>query len=212
MVALHPFEERFPRLWAFLEQVSVLVLTSLAFWLFIWILPAAIVAMFSAVGTLVRPVRGDLFGRFWRGLWRTWGRAMLLGLINLAAVAILLGDIWILRTYVGGTVGQVAALFFGSLLLVLAVISVYAWTLLAWYPQPLGKLLKRAFLLGIAHPFHAMGGLLGAAVVMLGLFSLPGALQGLGAALGPGASATVIGMAAWQAMKRYATDEDEFSE
>jgi hypothetical protein len=66
---VNTWEERFPRLWAVGERVSVLVIGGLLFYLFsalVITLPAALVGLFAAVALLVRPgVPGDTIIRFW---------------------------------------------------------------------------------------------------------------------------------------------------
>jgi uncharacterized membrane protein YesL len=212
---VNPWEERFPRLWAFGERVSVLVIGGLMFFLFsaaIITIPAAMTGVFATAGALVRPPgQGETIGRFWRGFRRSFGRSLLLGLIDLAVGAILWVDIrffW----QMGSLAGKVAACLFLSLGMVAALANVYAWPLLAWFPQPLKGVLKRSLLLAAGHPFHALGGWLGAVLVAAALVLLPGPLKSLPVLLGPGLIAYAFGFAAWSAMRRYAGAEDEFAE
>lgn len=211
---MSPWEERFPRLWAVGEWLAVLIVGGLLFYLFsalIVTIPAAVVGLYAAVAALIRPVEGESVGRFWRGFRRTFGRALLLGLLNLAAGAILWFDFrffWAM----GGTLPRVAAMVFASLGFVLVMANVYAWPLLAWYPQPLGKLLRRAGLLAAAHPFHALGAIVSSAGALVALSFLPGALKAFLVMLGPGLVVLITGYFAWLAMKRYAGPEDEFAE
>ena len=211
---MNSWEERFPRLWAFGEKVSVLVIGSLLFYLFSALLisvPVALVGLFAAVAALIRPVPGDTVVRFWRGCRRTLGRALLLGLIDLAVGLVLWFDFRFFWSF-GTPLTRVAAYLFASLGVVLAMANVYAWPLLAWYPQPLSKLLKRSVMLAAAHPFQALLGLAGAAVAPVLFLVLPGPVKALAVLLGPALSTFALGAAAWHAMKRYAGAEDEFAE
>lgn len=209
-----PFQQRFPRLWQVLDQFSVVVIGSFLFYLFsllIITIPAAIVGVFAAVASLIRPVQGESIGRFWRGFRRTFGTALLLGLLSLVFGLIVYVDIrffWAMGT----TFGKVAALFFGSVAAVGLMVSLIAWPLLAWYPQPLGKLLKRSFMLAAAHPLVTLGGLIGVMAVGMLFLLLPSPINGLIFFLGPGLAALAAGAAAWWVMKRYAGPDDEFAE
>lgn len=210
---MNPWEERFPRLWAFGERVSVLVVGGLLFFLFsilIVTIPAALVGLFAAVAGLIRPVPGETAIRFWNGFRRSFGRALFLGLINLAAVTLIWLDYQILRS-LGTPVAVVGAYAFASLGFVVAMANVYAWPLLAWYPQPLGKLLKRSLLLAGAHPLQALVGLVAPLAMVVLLFVLPGPAKSLAMLFGPGVGALGVGAAAWWAMKRYAGPDDEFA-
>lgn len=153
-----------------------------------------------------------MLGRFWRGLRRSFGRALLLGLLDLLLALVIASDIWFFRLYVGGVAGALLAFLFGSMGVLVLLVNLFLWPLLAWYPQPLGKLVRRAFLLTAAHPFHALGGVAGASITMLLLAMLPKPFNALSVAMGPGAAAAVAAVAAWQAMKRYAGEDDEFAE
>lgn len=205
------WEERYPGLWEAADRLSTVVISGLLFWTFslgIITIPAALVALFAGVGTLVQPARGETLSRFWQAFRHCFGRATLLGLLDLIAASLLYFDVsffWALGSPLGRGMAYVAAVI-GALLVL---VNIYAWPLLAWYPQPLGALLKRSLLLAGAHPLWALGGL-GAVVLWLGFcLVLPGPLAGLGVLLGPGVGALGISLAAWQAMKRYAPEEEE---
>ncbi len=207
-------DERFPQLWAFLDRLGIAVIGSLLFWLFSGLIitaPAALAALFAAVAPLVRPASGDTAGRFWRGFRRSLLSGTLLGLLTLLiGLSVYLGVR--LSWALGTPFGKAAALLYGSLGATAAMVSAFAWPLLAWYPQPLAKLLKRAFLLTAAHPLHALSGL-GGALLMVWLFLwLPGPLLGLLPATGPGLAAALIGYATWKAMKRYVGPDDDPAE
>jgi uncharacterized membrane protein YesL len=210
---LSTWEERFPKLWAFGERVSVLVISGLLFYLFsalVVTIPAALVGVFAAVASFVQPVEGDTIPRFWNGFRRTFGRALALGLLDLVLGVILWADFrffWSMPS----TVGKVFAFVFASLGMVLALANVYAWPLLAWYPQPLGKLLKRSLLLAAAHPFSALAAVAGWIVLVVAVVLVPGALKGLLVLIAPGAFAVVTGVCAWLGMRRYAGEDDEFA-
>ncbi|HYF91941.1 MAG TPA: YesL family protein [Symbiobacteriaceae bacterium] len=211
---MNPWEDRFPRLWAFGEKVSVLVIGGLLFFLFaapVITIPAALVGLVSAAGALIRPVPGETVGRFWRGFKRSFGRALLLGLIDLVVGGVLWFDFQFFMA-MGSPLTRVAAYLFASLGFVAAMANVYAWPLLAWFPQPLGPLLKRSLMLAAAHPLQAMLGL--ACVLAVGLLYmvLPGPVKSLAVLLGPGLIALSLGAAAWLAMKRYARPDEEFAE
>ena len=211
MTSLHPFAERFPRLWAFLESVSVLVLGGLLFWLFsaaVVTMPAAIAALYAAVGGLFRPMGGTPFGRFWTAFRRTFGTALLLGVLDLVLGLILYVDIRVFWS-MGSTLTRGLAMLMGSVALLALMVNLFAWPLLAFYPQRIGKLLKRSFLLAAAHPFLALGGVVAPLVLLLLMFLLPPRVLGLAPVLGPGLLAVTAGAIAWQAMKRYAGPDDD---
>lgn len=206
------FAERNPQLWAFLEQVSALVLGSLAFWLFLLPVvtaPAALTGLFAVVSPLVRGGDDDIFRRFWGAFRLTFGRALLVGALDLILALVIWVDIrffWAL----GHPAAKVAAFFLGSIAILALLINLYVWPLLAWYPQPLGALLKRAFFLAAAHPFAAVGGWLGAGLAIFLLTLLPGQLLALLPLLGPGLAVAILALAAWRSMRRYARAEDGF--
>jgi uncharacterized membrane protein YesL len=211
---MNPWEERFPRLWAFGERVAVVVVGTLMFYLFsalIITIPAAVAGLFAGVALLIRPSGGEVIGRFWRGFRRSFGRALVLGLLDLIMGFAVWFYYTLFRSFgsTAGTVGQVVALSVG---VVAAVASVYAWSLLAWFPQPLGKLLKRALMLGAAHPFPVLGGMVGVLALLILWWLLPGGMKSLVVILGPGLSAYCLGAGAWRGMKRYAGPDDEFAE
>lgn len=209
-----PFQQRFPRLWQALDQISVVVIASFLFFLFsllIITIPAALVGLFAAIGSLIRPVQGETIGRFWRGFRRSFGTALLLGLVSLLFGIIVYVDIrffWAMES----TLGKLGALFFGSVATVGLMTSLIAWPLLAWFPQPLGKLLKRAFALAAVHPLVALAGLAGVALLPVLFVLLPSPLNGLIFFAGPGLAALIAGLAAWRVMRPYAGLEDEFAE
>ncbi|MDF2629677.1 MAG: hypothetical protein K0R39_3508 [Symbiobacteriaceae bacterium] len=211
---MNPWEERFPRLWAFGERVSVLVIGGLLFFLFsmlIVTIPAALVGLFAAVAGLIRPVPGETAIRFWRGFRRSFGRAFFLGLVDLAVALLLWYDYQVLRS-IGTPIATAGAYAFASLGFVVALANVYAWPLLAWYPQPLGKLLKRSLLLAGAYPFRALLGWAAPLAMVLLLLLLPGPAKSLPFIFGPGIGALGLGAAAWWAMKNHAGPDDEFAQ
>lgn len=211
---VNPIEDRFPRLWGSLDRISVLVIGSLLFWLFsalLITLPAAFVGLLASVSAFVRPVSGETLGRFWNGFRRTFGRALLLGLLNLVLGIILYVDIRFFWSR-GTLVGQVIAFSFAVLAFLLLLVNVYAWPLLTWFPQPLGKLLKRSALLAAAHPIAPIVAVLGSLLLLLVLALLPPPFNGLIMILGPGSLAALMGLCAWSTMKRYADPDDEFAE
>ncbi|MFZ5813899.1 MAG: DUF624 domain-containing protein [Bacillota bacterium] len=205
------FAERNPKLWAALEQVSSLVLGSLTLWLFlipVVTFPAALTGLFAIMRPLVRGRSDDWLSLFWGAFRRSFGRSLLLALLNLLAGLILWVDIrffWALNH----PLGRVTAYLLGSVVLLLLMINLYAWPLLAWYPQPIRPLLRRAFLLAAAHPLPAVGGLLGAALALFLLTLLPGPLLFVLPLFGPGVATAIIALAAWSGMRRYAGEEEE---
>lgn len=211
---LNRFEERNPRLWAFLEQISLLVISSLAALLFslpIITAPAALAGLFGSAGGLLRPSGPEGLVRFWRTFRRSLVPATLLGLIDLAVGLLLWFDIRFFLS-IGGLLGLTLAALSAFIALFVLLMNVYLWPLLAWYPQPLGKLLRRSFLLAAAHPLWALAGVLGALAVLVLLWSLPGPVKGLTLAIGPAGAALAVAAAAWRAMERYAGPDDTFAE
>lgn len=204
------FAERNPKLWAFLEKVSALVLGSLAFWLClvpVVTAPAALAGLFAAVSPLVRGQEEDWISLFFRTIRRVFGRSLLLGLLNLVLGIILYVDIRFFWA-IGTPLAKAAAFFLGSLVTLAFMINLYAWPLLAWYPQPLGKLLKRAFLLAAAHPFPAVGGWVGALLALLLMSLLPGQMLFVLPLFGPGVAVLILAAAAWSAMRLHVDQEE----
>jgi uncharacterized membrane protein YesL len=211
---LHPYAERYPRLWAFLESLSAVIAGGLLFWLFsigIVTIPAALVGLYACVGGVIRPQPGTAVGRFWGSFRRSFLTALLLGLLDLVLAGILYVDIrffWAMGT----PVWKALAVVMGSLGAVLLMINTFAWPLLAWYPQPVRQVLKRSFLLAAAHPLLAVAGAAAPVALLALLLLLPRQLSGLLPALGPGLATAATGAITWQAMKRYARTEDELVE
>lgn len=205
------FAERNPKLWSILEKVSIVVLGSLAFWLALLPVvtaPAAITALFAAVGPLVRGRDEDGFSLYWQAFRTTFGRSLLLGFLDLLLGLLFYLD---LRFFwgLGTPVGKAAAYFLGAPALLGLMINFYAWPLLAWYPQPLGPLLKRSFLLAAAHPFAALVGWIAVGGAILILLLVPGQWLFILPVVGPGAVVAILGGAAWFSMRRYAGDDEQ---
>lgn len=207
---MNRFAERNPKLWAALERLSALVLGSLVFWLFlipVVTAPAALAGLFGATRPLVRGKEDDGFQLFWTTFRRSFGRALLVGLLDLVVGVILWVDIrffWAL----GHPAAKAAAFLMGSVAIFALLVNLYLWPLLAWYPQPIGALLKRAGLLAAAHPFTALAGWLVAAVAVFLLILLPGQLLALMPLLAPGLTVAIMAYAAWRTMARYAGDDE----
>lgn len=205
--------ERFPRLWAFLEQMATLLFGSFLFWLtcpLIITLPGGVAGLYALLGPIIRSGKGD--GEIIRPFWATFRRTALTGLalflLDLVVALILWVDI---RFFwgVGALWGQALGLFAWALALVALMINLFAWPLLAWYPQPLWGLLRRAFLLAGAHPFLALAGVaVMVALPFLGAL-LPGPLLALIPLLGPGLLFGLLGSIAWRAMRRYEVEQEE---
>lgn len=174
-------------------------------------IPAAFTGLMAAVAPLFAPAEGDTIGRFWRGFRRTFGRSLLLGLLNLLAAAVLYADIAFFWAF-SAPWGRYVAYLFGALALLAGMINVFAWPLLAWFPQPLGKLLRRSFMLSAVHPFTAIGALLGTLVLPALFLVVPGLIKGLIVIMFPGVTALIVGGMAWRAMKRYAGPDEEIAE
>jgi uncharacterized membrane protein YesL len=207
------WEDRFPRLWPFLERASILVLGTMLFILFslpVITLPAALCGLYR----VVRPLTGgwssgDLVSNFWAGLRENWLQGTLAGLISLFVTTSASLWVWMMWQQ-PDFLSRVIAWFFVWVTFYLLMVNVYLWPLLAWYPQPALKAIKRAAMLAIAHPVWGSLGVIGPlAVVIVPLF-LGTALSWVVPVLvlvGPAAMVTVSGAAAWRAMRRYAPEE-----
>jgi uncharacterized membrane protein YesL len=168
-------------------------------------MPAAVAATYAAVGGLIRPSEGEIFTRLWAAFRRSFWTATLLGLVTALVGWIFWLEVqffWQMASPMGKFLTGIALIK----LTLLAMVNLYAWPLLAWYPQPLGSLLRRSFLLTGAHPFWALGGLLSIILWALMFQILPGLVKGLILLIGPGGVALTTGLAAWQAMKRYESE------
>jgi uncharacterized membrane protein YesL len=205
------FAERYPRLWAFLDRISLLVIAGLLFWvasLLVITLPAALVGLFAVVGGSIRSNREDTLMRFWQGFRRSFGTALLLGVIDLGLCALIIFDIRICLA-VGTWLAIGMAFALGSIGMLLVLMNCVAWPLLAWYPQPIGSLIKRSYLLVAAHPLPIVAGVL-AALASLVLFTLlPPRFLAMLPLFGPGLGTYCIAWAAWNVMKRYAEQPDD---
>jgi uncharacterized membrane protein YesL len=205
--------ERFPKLWGLLEQLALLLYGSLLFWLacpLIITMPGGITGLYGVLGPLVRTGRAD--GAILRPYLATFRRTALTGLylflLDLVVALLLWVDLHFFWA-TGALWGQVVVLLIGALGLVALMVNLYAWPLLAWYPQPLGSLLRRALLLAGAHPFLSLAGVALLLLLPVLLALLPVKLLILIPLLGPGLVVTALGAIAWRAMRRYAEEEEE---
>jgi uncharacterized membrane protein YesL len=208
------FAERYPRLWAFLDRISLLVIAGLLFWvasLLVITLPAALVALFAVVGGSIRSNRDPTLMQFWQSFRRSFGTALLLGVIDLALGALIIFDIRICLA-VGTWLATGMAFALGSMGMLLVLMNCVAWPLLAWYPQPIGSVIKRSYLLVAAHPLPILAGLLVALATLLLFALLPSRLLALLPLFGPGLATYAIAWAAWSVMKRYADEPDDLGE
>lgn len=205
--------ERFPKLWAILEQMATLLFGSLLFWLacpLIITLPGGIAGLFAVMGPLIRSGRAD--GEIIRPFWATFRQTALTGLGLLLIDLLVALVIWVdIRFFwgVGALWGQALALLALAIGLVALMVNLFVWPLLAWYPQPLRSLLWRAFLLAGAHPLLALGGVATLVLLPMLLTMLPGPLLALIPLLGPGLLTGLLGSIAWRAMRRHEAEQEE---
>lgn len=205
--------ERFPKLWAFLEQMAMLLFGSMLFWLacpLLITLPGGVTGLYAVMGPLIRSGKGD--GEILRPFWATFRQTALTGLGLLLIDLLFAMVLWVDVRFFWGTGtpwGLALALFAWALGLVALMINLFAWPLLAWYPQPLWGLLRRAFLLVGAHPFLALGGVAVLLVLPLLAAVLPGPLLVVIPLLGPGLLTGLLGSIAWRAMRRYEVEQEE---
>lgn len=205
--------ERFPTLWALLEQLATVLFGSLLFWLtcpLLITLPGGIAGLYGLMGPLIRQHRTD--GAVLRPFWATYRQSALTGLLlcllDLALALVLWVDI---RFFwgVGALWGQALALLAWAIAVVALMVNLFAWPLLAWYPQPLWPLLRRAFLLAGAHPFRALAGVGVLLLFLLLAALLPGPLLILVPLLWPGLMVGLLGWIAWSGMRRYEVEQNE---
>lgn len=205
--------ERFPKLWALLEQMATLLFGSFLFWLtcpLILTLPGGITGLYAVLGPVIRSGKGD--GEILRPFWTTFRQTGLTGLLLLLIDLVVGLILWVdIRFFWGaGTLwGQALALLAWAIALVAVMVNLFAWPLLAWYPQPLWSLLRRAFLLAGAHPLLALAGLAILVLFPVLVSILPGPLLALVPLLGPGLLFGLLGSVAWRAMRRYDLEQDE---
>lgn len=205
--------ERFPTLWALLEQVATVLFGSFLFWLtcsLLVTLPAGIAGLYGVMGPLIRSNRADgaILRPFWEAFRQTALTGLLLFLIDLTLALLLWVDI---RFFwgVGALWGQAMALLAWAVAVVALMVNIFAWPLLAWYPQSLGSLLRRAFLLAGAHPFRALAGVAALALFLLLAAHLPGQLLILVPLMWPGLMVGILGWIAWSGMRRYEVNREE---
>ncbi len=210
---MNDFDVRYPRWYGAFEIAGALMLNTFLFWVATGLIvtaPVAVTGMFAGLSGVVRPVPAEMWSRFFRAARRTYGRSLVLYLANLGVGFFLWFDI---RLFFGmGSLGaKVVAYLFVLIAIFVAMVNLYAWPMLAWYPRPLGKVLKHAVLLTVAHPFEALGGL---AVIGSGVWlilTLQQTLAFLLLLIGPAAAAYVMGKAAWRVLERYPLPEEELT-
>jgi uncharacterized membrane protein YesL len=202
-----PWAERFPRLWAFLEQIAALLCSSFLFWLCVPLvitLPAGLVGLYAVLGPLIRTGRadGEILRPFWVAFRRAFLPSLALLLIDLVVGLILWVDLRFFSA-TGALWGLGLAALASLIGVLVLMINLFAWPLLAWYPQGLRKLLWRAFLLAGAHPLWGLSGVVvGLLFVSLPVF-LPGPFLVVIPLLGPGLSVGLLGSIAWRVMRLY---------
>lgn len=204
---MYKWSEEHPHFWAILEAVSAGVMGSMLFWVAVILPPAALLGMLAAVGGVVRGRSSDAVGRFWRAIRQGFWTGLLLFLADLALGLIIYVDIRFLAA-TGGTMGTVLFYALIPVAAVVALVNLYAWPLLAWYPQRFGPLVKRAFFLMGGHPLWALGAAAGMAATVPLLLAIPNLGYGLVVALGPGLLGAIWALLVWQAMKRYAPPDE----
>ncbi|MFZ5817949.1 MAG: DUF624 domain-containing protein [Bacillota bacterium] len=210
---MHDNDPRSLRWQSFFEWLMAVVVNTFLFWLaamLVVTLPVAITATFAGMSGTIRPVPMETGRRFWQALRSTFGRSWALFLIDLLVGLLLYLDIRLFLG-LGGPAGIAAAYGFGLMGILLAMINLYAWPLLAWYPRPLGRLLKHAFLLAVGHPVPALGGLVAPTAALWLLLLLPTGLNVLVLMFGPALAAYLMGRAAWQVLSRYPLPEEELT-
>jgi|GEM_PF-2141714 len=210
---MHDFDVRFPRWYSAFEIAGNLIINTFLFWVATGLIvtaPVAVTGMFAGLSGIIRPVPAETWSRFWRAARGTYGRSAILYLIDLAVVGFLWFDI---RLFWGlGSIGaKLVAYFFILIAVFIAMVNLYAWPLLAWYPRPLGKVLRQAVLLTVAHPLEALAGL---AVIGSGLWvilTLQQTLAFLLLLIGPAAASYAMGKAAWRVLEKYPLPEEELT-
>lgn len=203
---MHPWQDRFPRLWAFGEILYVLFASTVTFILFclpVVTVPAAVVGLFASAGELGRGRVNNVFSEFWQAFRATFWTATAAGLLHAALLTLLLGGS---RTLLAAPHWflNLSGWIWTGLALIQLLTLVFLAPLLAWYPQGFRTAMKRSFLLAAAHPLTAVASLLAALVLAWVLFLFPPVL----AAVGPGLLAGLLGFGAWRVMKRYAPAEE----
>lgn len=195
--------------------MSTLILATLLFLLFslpILTIPMALCGLYRALRSIATGARtGELMADFWGGVRENWVHGSLGGLVGLLFASS--AWLWVVMLWQqASVVAQLAGWLFVWLGLFGLMVNVFLWPLMAWYPQPALKALKRAALLAVAHPFRALLGALVPPVVLVVPFfvGVPlNLLLPLYVLVGPSVVVCVSAYFAWQAMKRYAPD-DEF--
>lgn len=208
---LNAFERRFPRLFVLFDRAYTLVMSSLLFWLaaaLVVTLPAGLAGLLATTASLSRPgAPTDLFGTFWRTVRRTFGSALALGLLSGLVGALLALDISIFIRWTN-PIGWTLTFGFGLLAVFAAIAGTYAWVLLAWFRQPLTKVLKNGLLLAVAHPFQAVGSMTSASAAVWILYLLPAPFSLLLLLAGPGVAAALLNAAVWKVIQHYPIPED----
>ncbi|HEY3365578.1 MAG TPA: DUF624 domain-containing protein [Symbiobacteriaceae bacterium] len=182
------------------------------FWIFsmpVVTLPVAWVGALAAIAPLVRPAPTDSHRQFWHAFRRTFGRSLLLGLVDLVLGLLLYVDVKVVLL-LGSPLGMVLAYGFGLVAIVGVMVNVYAWAMLAWYPKPLLRLLWLSVKLVLVHPLEAIGAATALGVLVYLFLVGPALVKGLLLFMGPGLMALAVGAAAWKALRRYPLPDDDF--
>lgn len=203
---MHPWQERFPRLWAAGEAAYVLIFASLAFWILslpVVTLPVAVVGLLATAGDLGRGRMPGVVTGYWEAARRCGWPATVLGATSAALGAFLYTGARLLLAQPAPLM-RLSGWLWAGLLWVWALANVFAWPLLAWYPQGWRSAATRGFLLAAAHPLWGAATLLAAGATLFLLALVPPVLV----LAGPGLLAAVVGFGTWRAMRRYAPPDD----
>lgn len=194
-----------------LDKISLLILGNLlwvALSLPIVTMPMATIGLFSALSPWVRGKDHDFFKSFFSGMKESWGKSIVIMLLNAVTLALVILNLFILSamdslTIVGifsGVVSLAVASFVGLL-------NLYIWPLMVMFDNSLKNLLALSIKLAFSHLAWSMF-LLIVLVGFLGLlFLLPAIITPL---ISVSICVLWINWGTWRIMRRY-IDKNELA-
>src|SRR5258707_5405867 len=140
-------------------------------------IPAATAGLFAAMSPGTRSQPSKMFAAFFGMMRRVWLKATVIGLLDVLAAGLIVGNLSIFRVMATldliGFLARSVTLFVG---LALLLINLYVWPLMAVADMPVRQLIETSALLVFAHPVRAIGVLIAASLPVAISLVLPRAV------------------------------------